>query len=161
MLTTHVNEHETKTALKDIGDLKALRVDGYGAKFFKTNWSIIKDDLIAAIKELCKGKNLYRAFNNIVVTLISKHFEVKNIKDYKHITDCTTFYKIISKILTARLGGVLGSIINQCQAAFVPGQKIHNRIMLAFELLKGYSRKGGTPRCIIQLDLQKAYDMMD
>lgn len=38
---------------------------------------------------------------------------------------------------------------------------IHNHILLAYELLKGYSRKGGTPRIMIQLDLQKAYDMVD
>lgn len=33
--------------------------------------------------------------------------------------------------------------------------------MLAFELLKGYSRRGGTPRCMMQLDLQRAFDMVD
>lgn len=32
--------------------------------------------------------------------------------------------------------------------------------MLAFELLKGYFRRGGTPKCMMQLDLQKAYDMV-
>lgn len=43
---------------------------------------------------------------------------------------------------------------------FVPGQQIHNHILLAFELIKGYSRKGGTPRCMMQIDLKKAYDMV-
>ncbi|XP_058746417.1 uncharacterized protein LOC131619325 [Vicia villosa] len=33
--------------------------------------------------------------------------------------------------------------------------------MLDFELLRGYTRKGGTPRCMLQLDLQKAYAMVD
>ncbi|CAI8601218.1 unnamed protein product [Vicia faba] len=32
--------------------------------------------------------------------------------------------------------------------------------MLAYELLKGYSRKGGIPRCMMQINLQKA-DMVD
>lgn len=68
---------------------------------------------------------------------------------------------MISKILTARLGSVLSSIISKSQAAFVPGQKIHNHILLAAELKKGYNRNNGTPRCMIQLDLQKAYDMVD
>lgn len=66
----------------------------------------------------------------------------------------------MSNILTNRLGKVLSSIINPCQAAFVPEQQIHNRILLAYELIKGYSRKLGTPRCMMQLDLQKAYDMV-
>ncbi|XP_058777123.1 uncharacterized protein LOC131651479 [Vicia villosa] len=33
--------------------------------------------------------------------------------------------------------------------------------MLAFELVRGYNRKGGTPRSMLQIDLQKAYDMVD
>ncbi|PNX56602.1 ribonuclease H, partial [Trifolium pratense] len=56
---------------------------------------------------------------------------------------------------------VLGSIVNLSQAAFVPGQHIHDHILLAYELIRGYSRKGGTPKCMLQLDLQKAYDTVD
>ncbi|CAK8564550.1 unnamed protein product [Lathyrus sativus] len=59
------------------------------------------------------------------------------------------------------MGKMLPNIINLSQVAFVPGQIIHNHIMLAYELLKGYTRKGGTPRAMIQLNLQKACDMMD
>ncbi|CAK8543552.1 unnamed protein product [Lathyrus sativus] len=59
------------------------------------------------------------------------------------------------------MGKMLPSIINLSQATFVPGQVIHNHIMLTYELLKGYTRKGGTPRAMIQLDLQKACDMVD
>lgn len=43
----------------------------------------------------------------------------------------------------------------------MPEQNIHNHIMLAYELIRGYTRKNGTPRCMMQLDLQKAYDMVD
>lgn len=99
--------------------------------------------------------------NEIVVTLIPKTTDAKCIKDYRLITDCTTIYKIISKIMTNRLVKVLPSIIDINQDAFVPGQIIQNHIMMAIELMRGYSRKGGTPRCMIQHDLQKAYDMMD
>jgi hypothetical protein len=56
---------------------------------------------------------------------------------------------------------VLSSVINLSQAAFVPGQHIHDHILLAYELIRGYSRKGGTPKCMLQLDLQKAYDTVD
>ncbi|KAK2388094.1 hypothetical protein QL285_061811 [Trifolium repens] len=55
----------------------------------------------------------------------------------------------------------MSSIVNISQAAFVPGQHIHDHILLAYELIRGYSRKGGTPKCMMQLDLQKAYDTVD
>ena len=43
----------------------------------------------------------------------------------------------------------------------MPEQNIHNHIMLAYELIRGYTRKNGTPRCMMQSNLQKAYDMVD
>lgn len=47
------------------------------------------------------------------------------------------------------------------QVAFFKGQKIHNHILLTYELIKGYDRKGGTPRYFMQVDIQKAYDTAD
>lgn len=96
-----------------------------------------------------------------MVTLILKNEEAKYMKDYRPIYVCTTMYKIISKVLTARLGLVLGSVIGKCQGAFVPGQQIHSYILLTYKLIKGYTRKDGPPKCMMQLDLQKAYDMVD
>ena len=34
-------------------------------------------------------------------------------------------------------------------------------MLLAFEIIKGYNRKGGMPRCMLHMDIQKAYDTMD
>lgn len=160
-LVSRVTEDEIERALNGIGDLKSPGIDGYGAKFFKACWHIIKNDIVAAVIEFFDRGYIYKPFNTTVVTLIPKHEGAKGVKDYRPIAGCTTFYKIISKILTARLGKVLQDVISLNQAAFIPGQNIHNHIMLAYELVKGYGRKGGSPRCMIQLDLQKAYDMVD
>ncbi|CAK8531607.1 unnamed protein product [Lathyrus sativus] len=160
-LTRNISEDEITKALKGIGDLKAPGLDGYEAKFFKASWTTIKTDAIAAVKEYFETSKMYKAFNNVVVSLIPKGNNACEIKDYRPIVLCTMFYKIISKILTDGLGSVLPSVISHNQTAFVPGQNIHNHIMLATELLKGYTRKGGTLRIMMQIDLQKAYDMVN
>lgn len=46
-----VTKKEMWEALKGIGDLKAPGLDGYGSKFFKASWNIIKYDVIATIQE--------------------------------------------------------------------------------------------------------------
>jgi hypothetical protein len=161
MLIAPIQDAEIFKALKSIGDLKAPGLDGYGAMFFKASWSIIKHDVIAAVQEFFVEGKIYNAINSTLVTLIPKHAAVKTIKEYRPISCCTTLFKIISKILTLRLSRVLGSIINLSQAAFVPGQHIHDHILLAYELIRGYSRSSGTPKCMMQLDLQKAYDTID
>ncbi|CAI8617256.1 unnamed protein product [Vicia faba] len=111
-LIVPVTKLEIENDLKGIGDLKFLGIDGYGAKFLKASWDTIKHDVIAAVKELFDKGALYRAFNETVVTLIPKHSATKTIKEYKPIVGYITFYKIIYKILTARLRRVLGSTIN-------------------------------------------------
>lgn len=124
-------------------------MDGYGSKFFKFCWSIVKHDIVAAVNEFFYNVFILKDFNMTIVTLIPKHNEAKQAKDYKPITGCTTVYKLISKKLTRRLGKVLPRIINVNQACFIPGKVIHNHIMLAFEMLRDYSKKGGTPRCML------------
>ncbi|PNY02575.1 hypothetical protein L195_g025887 [Trifolium pratense] len=161
LLLAPIMEDEILRALKSIGDLKAPGMDGFGAKFFKSTWSIIKNDVIAAVMEFFYDEKIYSAINSTLVTLIPKHSAAKTVKEYRLISCCTTIFKIISKILTARLSKVLGSIVNLSQAAFVPEQHIHDHILLAYELIRGYSRKGGMPKCMLQLDLQKACDIVD
>lgn len=156
-----VTEEEIAKVLQGIGDLKAPGIDGFGAKFFKASWHIIKGDVIEAIMEFFEMGRTYEAFNSIVVTLIPKNENANFIKDYRTIVGCNNFYKIISKNLTSRLGKVLYGVIHHCQASFVPCQVIHNHIRLAFIFMKGYTRKGGTSRCMMQLNPQKAYDMVD
>ncbi|KAI5429718.1 hypothetical protein KIW84_034336 [Lathyrus oleraceus] len=51
VLVRPISEHEILQALKDIGDLKAPCVNGFGAKFFKVSRHIIKQDVIAAVIE--------------------------------------------------------------------------------------------------------------
>lgn len=56
---------------------------------------------------------------------------------------------------------VLNSIVGNNQAAFIKGKNIHNHILLTYELIKGYERKRGTPLCLMQMDIHKAYDTVD
>ncbi|CAK8544062.1 unnamed protein product [Lathyrus sativus] len=136
-LISPVSVTEITNALKGIGDLKSPGIDGYGGKFFKASWDIVDKNVIEVVTEFFEQNVIYKAFNETIVTLIPKQPDAKILKDYMPIAGCSTIYKIISKILTTRLGKVLGNIISKAQAAFVPGQKIHSHVLLAMELLKG------------------------
>lgn len=100
-------------------------------KKIKSYWHVIKTDVVKDVQEFFEKSKLFKAFNSTIVTLIPKHAKAVTIRDYRPIVGCTTFYKIVSKILITRLGKVLKEIIHPSQVAFIPGQNIHNHILLA------------------------------
>lgn len=99
-----------------------------------------------------------KSINTTVITLILKSSSAYTIKEYSPIACCSVLYKIISKIITARMGKVVRYLVSEEQANFVLGRFIHDNTILAQELIRGYGQKSISARCIIKIDLQKAYD---
>lgn len=60
---------------------------------------------------------------------------------------------LIAKILANRMKPILGSLISQNQAAFIPGRIMGDNILLAQALCRGYHLDKGPSRCTIKLDL--------
>jgi len=67
-------------------------------------------------------------------------------------------YKIIAKIIAARLVSYLDGIIDLAQSPFVQGRTLAENVQLAQELLRKYSRKRISPTCSIKIDLRKAFE---
>lgn len=78
--------------------------------------------------------------------------------DFHPISLCNFVHKILSKVLTLHLGGILPPIISENQAAFVKDRNITDNILLALELTHSISRTNLGGNLIIKLDLQKAFD---
>ncbi|WMV34807.1 hypothetical protein MTR67_028192 [Solanum verrucosum] len=117
--------------------------------------------MMLAIKEFFQSGKLYRPVNCTVITLVPKNSSPVNIKEYRPIACCTIIYKIIAKVLASRMQKVMARIISEAQSGFIPGRKIVDNIILATELVKAYSRQHISPRCMLKIDLQKAYDSVE
>ncbi|XP_075074427.1 uncharacterized protein LOC142162026 [Nicotiana tabacum] len=83
------------------------------------------------------------------------------IKDYRPIACCSILYKLISKVLAGRIQQIIASVISEAQASFISGRRIADNIILAHMLVKAYTRKNIFARCMIKIDLQKAYDSVE
>ncbi|VFQ94486.1 unnamed protein product, partial [Cuscuta campestris] len=95
--------------------------------------------------------------NHALVVLIPKIRENLSAKDYRPIACSNVVYKIITKILSNRMAGLLPSLINPAQAAFIKGRSIVDNILLVQHLVRGYARKRSPPCCMLKLDISKAY----
>lgn len=79
-------------------------------------------------------------------------------KDFRPISCNNVLYKCVTKLLCMRLKVVLPHLIHQNQGAFVKDRELPFNILTCQDLVRGYSRKGVSPRCIMKIDLHKAFD---
>lgn len=56
---------------------------------------------------------------------------------------------------------MLDTNICESQSVFVQGRFIFDNIILSHELIKGYQKKQISPRCMVKVDMQKAYHSVE
>ncbi|GKC42719.1 RNA-directed DNA polymerase, eukaryota, reverse transcriptase zinc-binding domain protein [Tanacetum coccineum] len=96
--------------------------------------------------------------NATLIALVPKIDTPNTVSDFRPIACCNVLYKCISKILTNRIKDGLSKVVSINQSAFIPGRHIQDNILISQEILKGYNRKNGTKRCVMKIEIQKAYD---
>ena len=83
------------------------------------------------IKEVFERGCVLPYLNKTLITLIPKHSRADSLGSFRPISLCNTVYKVISKIIIARLRPFLDSLISPLQAAFVLGRKgVDNAIIV-------------------------------
>lgn len=80
------------------------------------------------------------------------------MRDYRPIACCNVLYKVVSKIIANRLKLLLPRIISDNQSAFVKGRLLMENVLLAKELVKEYHKDTISPRCVMKIDISKAFD---
>ncbi|XP_019252912.1 PREDICTED: uncharacterized protein LOC109231731 [Nicotiana attenuata] len=73
------------------------------------------------------------------------------VKEFRPIACCSTLYKIIAKVLITRLKLVVDLLVGPIQTAFIEGRNILDNVIMAHELIKGYTQKAVSPRCMIKI----------
>ncbi|KAH0724770.1 hypothetical protein KY284_000635 [Solanum tuberosum] len=148
-------------AIKSMPNDKSPGIDGIPIEFFVKNWTVVESDVVKVIQEFFHTGEMLKAFSCTAVALIPKVPNPAQVKDYIPIACCTMFYKIITKILTIRMKLVIDHVVSPAQSAFIEGRSIIDNVLISHEILKWYSRKGLSPRCVMKVDLRKAYDSIE
>ena len=120
-----MTDEEIHNAIFQMDPYKAPGPDGFGASFYQQHWTTIKEQLCAAIKDFFSSGKLLKVFNHTFIALIPKVDNPETTNQFRPISLCNTFYKIVAKILVNRLRPLLERIIYPTQSAFVPHRAIH------------------------------------
>ena len=135
--------------------------DGFPADFYVACWDIIGTDLVQAIKEIFQGQTFPRSWKATFIALIPKVTNPTSFREFRPISLCNVYYKVVSKIVTERLRVFLDRLISPEQCGFVQGRHIHDNIMLVHELAQSLDQDIRGSNVIIKLDMEKAFDRIE
>ena len=132
---------EVRSALFQMAPSKASGIDGFTAGFFQRHWSILGDDVTAAVLDFLNGGELPAGLNDTSITLIPKVRHPQNISQYRPIALCPVLYNITVKVITNRLRPCMDEIISEEQSAFILGRLITDNVLVAFESVHAMRRR--------------------
>ena len=126
--------------------------------FFKTTWPIVAQDFIIAVQSVFRFGFLPKGVNSTILALVPKKTDSLEMRDFRPIACCNVLYKVVSKFLANRFKVILPRVISECQSAFVKGRLLMENVLLASELVKDYHKETVLPRCVMKIDISKAFD---
>ena len=104
--------------------LKAPRPDGFLALSYKHYWEIVGDQIILATQSFFRSGRILSELNEPFIAIIPKKNGSCNFNQFRFISLCNVFYKVIFKIIVSRLRPLLLCMIDPAQVAFVPNRWI-------------------------------------
>jgi len=153
-----ITAKEVERAINTIPTNKSPGPDGLPNEL----WKEIKDQaatLAELFNEWFLAGEIPAEVQGGIITLLFKKGDPQDIKNYRPITLLNTLAKILTKILTARLSRVMGSLVSPTQTA-ISGRYIGSNLRLMADLLT-YTKKMDSPLGLLLLDQEKAFDKVD
>ena len=156
------SEDEIKAALLLLEAFKALGPDGLHVVFFHRFWLIVGSSVVNVVKKVFMERKVPEYLNKTHIALIPKIQGPETIANYRPISLCNTVYKIITKIIVARLRPHLDKLISPFQTTFVLGRKGVDNAIIVQEVVHSLSKKKGKVGYVaLKIDLEKAYDKLE
>ena len=150
-------------ALKQMEPLKAPGLDGLPPLFFQHYWQSIGDVVTDTVLSCLASGVIPPSINQTFITLIPKVKSPSKVSEFFPISLCNIMYKLVAKVITNMLKGVLPLIISESQSAFQSDKAISNNILVAFKTMHHMKNQKAKKRgfMALKLDMSKAYDRVE
>ncbi|RVW14714.1 LINE-1 retrotransposable element ORF2 protein [Vitis vinifera] len=155
-LDSPFTEEEISRAIFQLDRDKAPGPNDFTIAVFQDCLDVI-EDLVRVFAEFHRSRIINQSTNASFIVLLPKKSLTKDISDFRPISLITSLYKIIAKVLSGRLRGVLHETIHSTQGAFVQGRQILDAVLIANEVVDE-KRRSGEEGVVFKIDFEKAYD---
>lgn len=149
---------EVKDAVFDMNVDGASVPDGFGGFFYQNYWDIIGRDVFNAVTQFFRRGWILPNMNANNVVLIPKVANADFIGQYRPISLANYQFKIITKVIAARLAKIAPKIISVNQRGFISGRSILDCICLASEAVNLLDKKCFGGNMALKIDIKKAFD---
>lgn len=92
---------------------KAPRPDGIPTEFYQESWDLVGHHITQTALSFLSGHTTIEQLNYTNLVLITKTKHPQIPADFRPIGLCNTMYKIISKVIVARISTILPNIIEK------------------------------------------------
>ncbi|SGY15525.1 BQ5605_C013g07393 [Microbotryum silenes-dioicae] len=158
---------EVEAALKKTDSGQSPGPSGIPYELFKALPTYFAPKLLDLFNSIWEGGKMTASLAEGLVRLLPKNKPGANLKSlgaYRPITLRETTYKVLSKVLVARLNGVLGELLPPAQHGFMPSRRsadAGSHLTLLLEKLKSLGTEVFPEGALLSLDQQSAYDRVD
>lgn len=112
ILMAEFTKEEIKAAVWGCEGNSCPGPDGYNFIFIKRFWNVVGNDFFKMVEDFHRNASLVKGCNASFVVLVPKKENPTFLNDYRPISLVGCMYKVIAKLLAARLGKVMPSIIS-------------------------------------------------
>ena len=159
LLKASITVEEIWDAIVSFIEGKTSGQDGLGVEFYKTVFSVIKDDLVRLFNSWFEGGFIPAKNLAGLITLIPKKELLDDIVNYRPINLLNVDLKIYTKILCSRLKPMLGMLLHDTQFS-QPGKNIGQLVTLIRDLRDDMCNST-RDSFLVSIDFMKAFDNVD
>ncbi|CAN1346925.1 LINE-1 retrotransposable element ORF2 protein [Linum perenne] len=161
-LTRPITNEEIRIAAFSLGASQSPGPDGFNGHFYRRFWPTIGPQLCQEVNQFFQSNIMPEGWNDTHIVLIPKIPNPSTMGNFRPISCCNYNYKIISKILSARLKKWISTLIPDNQTTFTSGRAIQDNVIIVHEVLHSFkTRVSSNKDMCLKLDMRKAYDLVD
>jgi len=151
-----ITAEELKAAVFKGDSKKSPGRDGMELEFFKILWEDIVGHMRTLFTQMLRDRQLSERQKQGVIVCIPKNARPHTPEDYRPITLLNTDYKVLARMIAARVRPILAELLHPSQYFGVPGNTIFDAVVTVRDAI-AYAETTRRPLCVVSLDFKQAF----